>query len=260
MSENEGFFGKMSFLDHLDELRRRLIYIIAAVLIAFLICWAFSPQIYAFIASPLTQFLPEDDNKLAYTSLTDPFFLYMKAAFIAALFLASPFILLQIWFFIAPALYRREKRYVFPFVFFSSVFFVGGGAFGFYAVFPAACKFFLSVGENFKQVITIREYFSLFSRIILGVGLVFEMPVLTFFLARIGLVTASFLWKNTKYAILLIFIIAAAITPTPDIVTQAFVAVPMIGLYGISILVALLFGRKKDKEKEEEKLEEDRNL
>ena len=249
MTENKSGFGKMAFLEHLDELRKRLVLILIAVLIAFLICWAVSPKLYQIIASPLTQFLPEDDNKLAYTSLTDPFFLYMKTAFIAALFVSSPFILYQVWLFIAPALYKKEKRYVFPFVAFSSLFFIAGGAFGFYAVFPAACRFFLAMGENFKQVITIKEYFSLFSRIILGIGLVFEMPVLTFFLARIGVVSAGFLWKNMKYAILGIFIVAAAITPTPDIVTQSFVAVPMIGLYGISILVALVFGKRKKKEK-----------
>jgi len=249
MTENEDGFGKMSFLEHLDEFRKRLIFIIITVLIAFMICWVFSPRIYKIIASPLTQFLPENDNKLAYTSLTDPFFLYMKTAFIAALFASCPIILYQLWLFIAPALYRKEKRYVFPFVAFSSLFFFAGGAFGFYVVFPAACRFFLAVGENFKQVITIKEYFSLFSRIILGIGLVFEMPVLTFFLARIGVVTASFLWKNLKYAILLIFIIAAAITPTPDIVTQSFVALPMIGLYGLSILVALVFRRREKSDK-----------
>ena len=231
----------MSFLDHLDELRRRLTYSLIAVCVAFLVCWSFAPDIFAILQQPLLQYL-QPGEKLAYTRLTAPFFLYMKVAFFSAIFLSAPIILTQLWLFIAPGLYPKEKRYALPFIFFASIFFVGGGYFGYRVVFPMACGFFVEMGRNFQQVITVDDYFGFASKLILAMGLVFETPILIFFLSRLGIVTPQFLMKNFKYAIVAIFIIAAVITPTPDMITQSALAIPMILLYLLGVLVSYLFG------------------
>jgi sec-independent protein translocase protein TatC len=235
----------MSFLEHLDELRKRLIYSILTLVAAFLLCWAFAPAIFAWLEKPVLQFLPPGD-KLAYTRLTTPFFLYMKVAFFAGIFLASPLILLQVWMFISPGLYKQERRLAAPFIIFATLFFVAGGYFGYATVFPMACKFFVEMGAGFKQVITVDDYFSFASKMIMGMGLVFETPILIFFLARLGIVTPAFLLQKFKYAVLIIFIISAVITPTPDMVTQAALAVPMILLYLLGIGISYLFGKKKE--------------
>jgi sec-independent protein translocase protein TatC len=243
IDQAEAELPRMSFLAHLDELRRRLLYSLAGLLVGFLVCWSFAPTLFGWLEQPVLQFLPEGE-KLAYTRLTAPFFLYMKVAFFAGIFVASPIILWQVWMFVAPGLYRRERRYAGPFILFATLFFVAGGYFGYRTVFPMACQFFLEMGSQFQQVITIDEYFSLASKMILGMALVFEMPILIFFLARIGIVTPAFLIQKFKYAVVIIFIIAALITPTPDMVTQAALALPMILLYLIGIGISYLFGRK----------------
>lgn len=233
--------GEMSFLAHLDELRRRLIVVFVSLIVAFLVCWSFAPAIFELIEAPLVSQMP-DDGRLAYTRLTAPFFLYMKVAFFAGTFLAAPVILLQVWLFIRPGLYKRERRYAVPFIFFSSAFFIAGGYFGYRVVLPLACSFFIEMGQRFDDVITIDEYFSFANRLMLGMGLVFETPILIFFLARLGLVTPEFLLRHFKWAVLIIFVIAAIITPTPDMVTQSALAVPMILLYLLGVGVAKLFG------------------
>jgi len=258
MKNNEAAFKKMAFLEHLDELRKRLFISIIAILIGFLICWFFSKDIYLFLARPVIQFLPAEDKKLAFTALIDPFFLYMKIAFLAGLFLAAPVVISQLWLFISPGLYKKEKKYAFPFILFASIFFIGGGAFGYYVAFPQVCRFLLSWGEPFRPIITIREYLSMTSKILIGLGLVFELPILIFFLARLGLVTPRFLIKNLKYAVLICFIISAIITPTPDVVTQSTFAVPMIVLYCLGILIAIVFGKKRKPEEEDEEEESER--
>jgi len=245
-NDPESGLPKMSFLDHLEELRKRLLYSIIAITGGFLLCWSKAELIYAWIQAPLTQFLPKDNNQLAYTRLTAPFFLYMKVAFFAGLFVAAPFILYQVWLFIAPGLYSRERRYAAPFIIFASLFFIAGGYFGYRFILPATCKFFVETGVQFKQVITIDEYFSFASTIILAAGLVFETPILIFFLARLGIVTPAFLMQKAKYAVVLSFIISALITPTPDMVTQSALAIPMIVLYFLGIGVAFLFGKKHE--------------
>ena len=236
--------NEMSFFEHLGELRKRIILSLIFVLIFFLMSWNFVQDIYEWLSVPIIKYLPEGE-KLAFTALAEPFMMYIKIAFISSLFLSSPFIFYQLWLFISPALYGKEKKYVFPFVFFTTFFFLLGGAFGYYFVFPWACRFFLEIGENFKAIITINEYFSLTFRVLIGISLIFELPVLVFLLARLGLVTAKFLLKYFKYAIVLIFIIAAVITPTPDIITQSLFAFPMIGLYFLSVLIAKIFAPKK---------------
>lgn len=245
----DGELGEMSFLAHLDELRKRLIISIVALIVGFLVCWSFAPAIFELIQRPLISAMP-DDGKLAFTRLTAPFFLYMKVAFFAGIFLSAPVVVLQIWLFIRPGLYARERRYAIPFLLFSSLFFIAGGYFGYRVVLPLACDFFIQLGEQFQDVITIDEYFAFAARMMLGMGLVFETPILIFFLARLGLVTPGFLLRNFKYAVLIIFVIAAIITPTPDMVTQSALAVPMIVLYLLGIAIAKIFGaRERTEEK-----------
>src|SRR5438477_12832073 len=234
---------KMSFLDHLDELRKRLIVSILALLVGFLVCWGYADRIFELIQAPLTKFLPHGD-KLAYTRLTAPFFLYMKVAFFAGIFVAAPVILLQLWLFIAPGLYKRERHYAAPFIIIASLFFILGGWFGWRVLLPGTCSFFLETGKQFRQMIKADEFFSFASTIILATGLVFETPILICFLARLGIVTPAFLMQNSNYAIVLAFLIAAIVTPTPDMVTQTALALPMIGLYFLGVAVAYVFAKK----------------
>jgi sec-independent protein translocase protein TatC len=235
---------EMTFLEHLEDLRKRLFNSVIALLVAVIPCWVYSPEIYRILARPVTQFLPEG-TKLAFTSLVAPFTLYMKVAFLAAAFFTSPWIFYQLWKFVAPGLYQKERKYVIPFVLATTVFFLGGACFGYFIAFPFACRFFLNLGSDFQPVITVDTFFSLTIKLLLGIGLVFEMPTLIFFLARMGIVTARWMLKTFKYAILIIFIIAAIITPTPDMVNQCILAFPMLALYSLSILIAAIFGKKK---------------
>jgi sec-independent protein translocase protein TatC len=242
----------MTFLEHLEDLRKRIFWSFVALVGAVIPAWFFSKDIYSILARPVTQFLPEG-KKLAFTSLTAPFMLYIKVSFLAAIFFTSPFIFFQLWMFVAPGLYQKEKKYVIPFVLFTSIFFMGGALFAYLVVFPFACNFFLGMGADFDPVITVDQYFSLALRVILGIALVFEMPTLAFFLSKIGLITAKMMIKYFKYAVLVVFIIAAIITPTPDMITQSIIAVPMLCLYGISILIAAIVGKDKERKKTEDK-------
>lgn len=234
---------RMSFLQHLDELRKRLIISFIALVGGFFVCWAFAPEIFRILEQPLLNHLPEGE-RLAFTRLTAPFFLYMKVAFFAGVFAASPIVLTQVWLFISPGLYPRERRYAIPFIVFATLFFLAGGYFGYKVVLPLACAFFVELGSDFQQVLTIDEYFSFSGKLLLGLGLVFETPILIFFLARLGIVTPAFLLQKFKFAVVLIFIIAAVITPTPDIVTQSALAIPMILLYLLGIGISYIFGKK----------------
>lgn len=242
VQDPESELPKMTFLDHLEELRRRLMYSFVAVAGGFLACWAFAEPIFAKLQEPLGQFLPPGD-KLAYTRLTAPFFLYLKVAFFSGLFVASPFVLWQVWQFIAPGLYKRERRMAAPFIIFGTLFFVIGGYFGYRYLLPATCSFFVETGKEFKQMVTVDDYFSFASTIILATGVVFETPILIFFLARLGIVTPAFLLQKFKYAVVLSFVVSAIVTPTPDMVTQAALAIPMILLYLIGVGVAFLFAK-----------------
>ncbi|HEY0157367.1 MAG TPA: twin-arginine translocase subunit TatC [Thermoanaerobaculia bacterium] len=243
MTTSEDELPRMTFLDHLEELRKRLVWSLIAVIVGFFTCWAFAEPIFAKLQEPLAAFLPPND-KLAYTRLTAPFFLYMKVAFFSGLFVASPVVLLQLWLFIAPGLYKKERRLALPFIIFGTLFFILGGYFGYRFLLPATCSFFVETGKQFKQMITVDDYFGFASTIIMACGIVFETPILIFFLARLGIVTPAFLLQKFKYAVVLSFVIAAVVTPTPDIVTQSALAVPMILLYLIGIAVAFLFGKK----------------
>ncbi|MBI4460412.1 MAG: twin-arginine translocase subunit TatC [Acidobacteria bacterium] len=238
---------KMSFLDHLDELRRRLFYALIAVAAGFAVCWTFADEIYAGLALPLTNTLRElkMEDTLVYTSPVAPFNLYIKLAFLAGVFVASPFVLWQVWAFISPGLYPREKKYAIPFVLLSSGLFVAGGVFAYAIAFPAALRFLLTFGHQFRPMITINEYFSLASTLILGLALLFELPVLILLLTFLRLITPRFLLRNFRYAVLLIFIAAAIITPTPDVPTMMLFATPLIVLYLFSIGLSYLVFRSR---------------
>jgi len=245
----------MGFLDHLEELRRRLVYCIAAVAIGFFACWGFREKIYAVMQKPIMEALKAHHlaEKLVYLNPVDPFNLYLKIAALAGLFLTSPFVLYQLWMFISPGLYRNEKRYVMPFMASTIALFATGGYFGYKVVYPRALDFLIDFSQQFQPMITISEYTSLFLSLVLGMGLIFEMPILIFFLALMGIVTASFMWKNFRYAILLIFVVAAIVTPTPDVWTMCIFAVPMVALYAASIGIAWIVHPKQRRAREAKK-------
>jgi len=245
--DTDGAGGRMSFLDHLDELRKRLVLAVSSVFVGFLVAFAFISPIFDFIMVPLQEILPEGD-KLVYTEPTEAFFLYIKIAALVGLIVAMPMVLLQLWRFVAPGLYGHEKKFAIPFVALSSLFFAGGCLFAHYLLFPIAWRFLAGFSTDYMQFMPrIQPAFSLYVRLVLACGAVFQMPTLVFFLARVGLVSAGFLVRNTKYAILIIFVLAAVLTPTGDPVTLTLMATPMILLYGLSIGIAWVVGRgRKD--------------
>jgi sec-independent protein translocase protein TatC len=243
-SEPENESGKMSFLEHLDELRKRLVHVAVYIAVGFLACWFFHRQIYDFLAIPITRLLPPG-TKLAYTNVTDVFTLYMKVSLLAGLFLTLPLCLYEVWKFIAPGLYRKEKKYVVPFLVSSMVLFLSGAAFCYYIVLPAAFKFLIELGASFMPVIKIDEYLDLTNMMLLGFGLIFEMPVIIAFLSIFGLVSANFLWSKFKYSMVGIVVLAAIISPTGDAFNLMIWSAPMVLLYIISIGVAAIFGRRR---------------
>jgi len=239
----------MGFLDHLEELRKRLIYCVLSIVGGFGCCWWFHEKLFNWIQKPIVTVLAAHglDTHLVYTNPTEPFNIYLKVSFIAGIFVAAPFILYQVWGFIAPGLYKHERRYVMPFMSSTVFLFVAGGFFGYRIVYPAALDFLINWSWQFKPMITIGEYLDLFMTIILGLGIVFEMPILVFFLALFGIVSAGWMWRNLRYSILVIFIVAAIITPTTDIMNMCVFAAPMIILYVLSIGVAWLVHPKRRK-------------
>jgi len=243
---------RMSFLDHLEELRRRIIRSLIAIALGFGVCWTYADEIYAGLSLPVTQILTElhMDSQLVYTDPTAPFSLYMRLAMLAGLFVASPYVLAQVWGFIAPGLYPHEKRYAIPFVLLCSGLFIAGGAFAYFVAFPAALRFLLTFAHQFRPMITVNEYFSLAITIILGMALVFELPVLILVLTFLRVLTPGFLFRNSRYAILLIFIVAAAITPTSDVPTMMLFAMPLVALYffGIGLSSLVMWARRRKQE------------
>ena len=239
--EEEG--AKMSFLEHLDELRRRLVRIIVYIGIGFVACFYFSRQIYAFVYAPIVRASP--GLKLAFLSPTQPFTLYIKVAILAGIFLTIPLSLYEVWKFIAPGLYRKEKRYVLPFLFSSVLLFLAGGAFCYYVVLTPAYAFLLNIGKDFTPMITVDEYMDLTSTMLLGFGLVFEMPVIVAFLSIFGLVSARFLWSKFGYALIIMVTVAAILSPTGDAFNLLIWTTPMIALYFVSIGIAAIFGWRR---------------
>jgi sec-independent protein translocase protein TatC len=245
----------MGFLEHLEELRKRIVYSIIAIVICFVGCWFSASRLVDIMQKPIIEVLHKNGQpeSLVYQHPVDPFNLYVKVAGVAGLFVASPFVLYQVWLFIAPGLYRNEKRYVAPFMLSSVSLFLAGGYFAYRIVLPKALEFLIDFGKQFRPMITIEEYTSLFVTLIVGMGVIFEMPIVVFFLALMGIVSAGFMWRNIRYAILGIFIVAAIITPTPDVVNMCIFAAPMVALYGLSIAVAWLVHPDQRKKRAEKK-------
>jgi sec-independent protein translocase protein TatC len=239
--------GKMSFLEHLDELRRRIIIALAAILAGFVLALVFIQPLLTFVYTPLTAYVK--GGRFVFTEPGEAFMLNMKVAALVGLLMAMPVVLYQIWRFVAPGLYANEKKFVIPFVFLSTVFFTGGAAFAHYVAFPWAIRFFASFERADMEFLPrIAPIFSLYVKTVLAMGIVFEMPTLVFFLAKIGLATPGWLIRNFKYALLIIFIAAAVLTPGTDPVSQLMMAGPMIVLYGLSIGIAWLVAKKPDTE------------
>jgi sec-independent protein translocase protein TatC len=237
--------GKMSFLEHLDELRKRIVYSLIAIVVGFGIACLFLTPLYNFITAPMMAAL-QPGQKLVYTEPTEALMLYLKMAALAGILIASPGVMSQVWLFVAPGLYSNEKKLAIPFVLLSSVFFVAGAAFSHYVVFPLTWKFFQSFSsESLTFMPRIEPAFGLYVKLMLVFGLIFQMPTLVLFLARMGVITARFLIRNMKYAILIMFIVGAVLSPGTDPVGQVMMAGPMFILYLISIAFAWMFGKKK---------------
>jgi len=239
----------MSLVAHLEELRKRIIFSVVGVLVGFLSCWSFADRIFSLMQQPIIGALRHHGlaGGLVYLNPTEPFNLYLQVSLVGGLFAASPFVFYQLGLFIAPGLYRTEKRYVLPFLLSTVALFIAGGLFGYKMVYPASLDFLIGYGQRFQPMITIGEYTKLFVTITIGLGLIFEMPIVVFFLALMRVITARWMWRNLRYSILVIFIIAAIVTPTADILNMCLFAAPMVALYAISIGVAWLVNSKRER-------------
>jgi len=252
MTEEE---DKLPFTEHLEELRNRLIVCFAAVGIGFFFSYFFKEALFDILVAPLKAVM-QDGDKLIFTGLPEAFFTYLKVALLAGIMLAAPVILYQFWMFVAPGLYRKERRILVPITILSSFFFLGGALFGYFIVFPWGFKFFMGFATDIiRPMPSMREYLSFSSKLLLAFGLSFELPIVITFMAKIGLVSVGFLKKNRKYALLLFFIGAAILTP-PDVVTQIMMAFPLMALYELSIVGARIFGKKKTAEDIEAEVKE----
>ena len=238
-------------LEHLDELRSRLFKAVVGYVVVFVGCWYFSDVVLEFLLRPIRQYLFEGEE-IVFIHLTEPFMIHMKAAALLAVFVAAPYVLYQFWAFVAPGLYRRERGMVVPFLVFGSLFFFGGGAFGYYGATPRAAEWLIGLGESYRASITLRSAFAFESRIVLAMGAVFELPIMIYFLTRLGLVTPRFLLRQFRVAVLVSALLAAVLTPTGDMLTMSMFLVPMVLLYllGIGISWAFAPGEKREAESE----------
>ena len=238
----------MSLMEHLEELRKRIVHSAIYLVVGFGVAWIFHVRLFELIQEPLTNI----GKRLVFTHPMDPLNIYMQVSLIGGAIIASPFILYQVWLFIAPGLYQREQRFVVPFMAATVGLFLAGASFGYFWVLPGALRILIEdFGKNFTSMVTIEEYSGFFLSVILGLGISFEMPVLIFFLAMFGIVSPKFLWKNIRYAILAVFVVAAFICPSPDPWTMCIYAIPMLALYVVGIGVAWWVhpkGRKAKKE------------
>lgn len=239
-----GEAGRMSFLEHLDELRKRLVRSALAVLLGLVVCWFFSEEILRFLLKPIEDAM----GTLAVIRPAEAFMNRVKAAFVGSIFLSLPIIVFQAWSFVAPGLFPREKRWVLPVIFTGSLLFLVGAGFCYVVAMPAAVNFLAEMGEGYVSNITLDYAFGFATKLLLGLGLVFEMPLVVFALARLGMVSGRFLWKKIDIAVFLCFLVAAVITPTPDVMTMSLFALPMVLLYLISIGVAWVAGPKEPRE------------
>ena len=238
----------MGFLDHLEELRKRLIRSCIAIGVGMAVSAIFIDRIANFVLEQITRTLP-GDKALIYTDPSGGFAFWFNLTLIAGLVMAAPFVMYQVWGFIAPGLYASEKKFVVPFVLLTSVGTVAGALFSNYFLFPGMMKFFSTFSSKYLVMMpSINDTFDHYTKMMLGMVVVFQMPTLVYFLAKLRLVTAGFLWRHMKYAILIIFIVAALLTSSTDAWTQTMFALPMMGLYLISIAIAWIVGPKRDKE------------
>jgi len=239
---------KLPFTSHLEELRKRLITSFIAIGVGFVVSFGFKERLFGILVRPLIKVM-KDGETLIYTGLPEAFFTYLKVSFLTGLMVASPILLYQFWMFVAPGLYQKERRMMVPIVILSSFFFIGGALFGYFVVFPWGFKFFMGFAtETIRPLPSMKEYFGFSAKLLLAFGLVFELPLVLTFMAKLGIVSVDFLKKNRKYAVLLFFAGAAILTP-PDVITQVLMALPLMILYEISIIGAKIFGKKKDAEK-----------
>ena len=242
--EREEELEEMPLLAHLQELRKRIILIFCYVLLGFLICYAFAEDIFSFIVAPLLVELPTN-SRLIFTALPEAFFVYIKVAFLAGMFLMSPCIFYQVWAFVAPGLYREEKLYAIGIGICSSLFFIGGGAFCYYNVFPVAFRFFLGFSNAYIEAMPSLDIFLSFAlKLLFAFGLIAQMPLFAFFLGRLGIISVRGMKNFRKYFMLLAFIVAAILTP-PDIFSQTLMAIPMLLLYELSICVVFVLERSR---------------
>ena len=246
---------KMPLTAHLEELRKRLISSFIALAVGFGISYGFKEELFLFLSKPLVEHLPEGST-LQYIGIPEAFLTYLKLSLFGGLILAMPVIFYQLWRFVAPGLYEREKRYFIPFVFFSMVFFLGGASFCYYIVFPFVFRFFMSFsGGSLLAMPAIKQYLSFATRLLMAFGLVFEMPIFFFFLGRVGLVNYKGLARQRRMAVVLVFLGAALLTP-PDVVSQLMLAGPLMILFELSIQIVRITGKKPSEEEQEEKEEE----
>jgi sec-independent protein translocase protein TatC len=230
--------SKMSFLEHLDELRKRLVNAAIGIGVGIILGFAFIDRIFNFILGPTRRVLPPG-VKMIYTEPGEAFGMYITISLIVGFVIASPYVMYQVWMFIAPGLYSNEKKFAIPFVLFTTIGFLAGAAFNHYVAFPFMMAFFASFnGIDLAFMPRLEDTFGLYTKMLIGMGIVFQMPTVVFFLAKMKLVTARFLWKNLRYAILATFVIAAVVTPTGDPMNQSIFAAPMIALYLLSIVIA----------------------
>ena len=240
--EEKELGGRMTFLEHLDELRKRIMYSLIALVLTSVAGWVLREQLFQILRAPLGDAVPT----LVYTRVTDTFTIWLKIAVAFGIFLSCPFLLLQVWLFISPGLYRKEKRYAIPFLLSGTTLFVSGGLFAYYLILPLSLNFLIKeLGASLQPMLTAVDYFSFVVMIVVGMGGVFQLPVLVAFLSLFGLITPGFLWNNFRYAVLLIVIVAAVVSPTPDALNLAFWVGPMIVLYLGSIVVSWVFQRRR---------------
>ncbi len=248
---------KLPFTEHLSELRDRLIRCFIAVGVGFLVSYFFKEKLFDILNAPLVKVMGVE-TKMIFTGLPEAFFTYMKLAFISGIVLATPVLFYEFWMFISPGLYRTEKKFLIPAIMLSMIFFIIGSSFGYFIVFPYGFKFLLGFASaNIMAMPSMKEYLAFSSKMLVAFGFVFELPLVLTLMARMGLVTVEFLKKNRKYAILIIFIVAALVTPGPDVISQLMMALPLMVLYEMSILGARVFGKKKNIEEEYENDEQE---
>lgn len=245
MAENE---KGISIVEHLKELRRRLTISAIAAAAGFLVCYYYSERLYIILTAPLMPALPEGQKFLAFTGIVEPFFIYMKVGLAGGIVLASPVILYEVWAFVAPALYEEERRWFLPVVFSSFALFMAGVLFAYFVVFPFGFKYLMGYSNSgLRPFISMGDYFSLVTKLMIAFGAVFQLPLAMLVLARLGIVSARQFLSWWRYAVVVIFVAAAVLTPTPDIFNQLLMAGPLILLYALGIIAARFFGKGKEK-------------